>query len=205
MRLSTAALLSAQRCHPMRPPLRPLCRRLQPVKETQQKQLLLWRDLLLRYCRHHRLHMLPVTDADDCPLFHNRAINREPVLCAAGHLLDICCGSAAALLRLCCGSAVCRSSASRCVSPRRPEACRRPAGGRAAPRLAPNPMPTLSVTQGDSPATSRSSSLRIWSRAATRCGLTRRSAPRSCSGAPCLSGRPPSTPGRGRRALRTAW
>lgn len=50
---------------------------LQPVKETQQKQLLLWRDLLLRYCRHHRLHMVPVTDADDCPLFHNRAINRE--------------------------------------------------------------------------------------------------------------------------------
>ena len=52
-------------------------RRLQPVKETQQKQRLLWRDLLLRYCRHHRVHVVSAEDADDFPLFHNRAINRE--------------------------------------------------------------------------------------------------------------------------------
>lgn len=50
---------------------------LQPVKETQQKQRLLWGDLILRYCRHHRIHVVPAGDADDFPLFHNRAINRE--------------------------------------------------------------------------------------------------------------------------------
>lgn len=31
---------------------------LQPVKETQQKQRLLWKDLILRYCRHHRIHVV---------------------------------------------------------------------------------------------------------------------------------------------------
>ncbi|PSC67362.1 Vacuolar sorting-associated 25 [Micractinium conductrix] len=50
---------------------------LQPVKETQQKQRLLWKDLILRYCRHHRIHVVPVTEADDFPLFHNPAINRR--------------------------------------------------------------------------------------------------------------------------------
>lgn len=52
-------------------------RRLQPVKETQQKQRLLWRDLILRYCRHHRIHVVPAGEADDFPLFHNAGINRE--------------------------------------------------------------------------------------------------------------------------------
>ncbi|EFN59341.1 hypothetical protein CHLNCDRAFT_19023 [Chlorella variabilis] len=50
---------------------------LQPVKESQQKQRLLWKDLILRYCKHNRIHMVPAEDADDFPLFHNRAINRR--------------------------------------------------------------------------------------------------------------------------------
>lgn len=58
----------------------PLCR-LQPVKETQQKQRLLWKDLILRYCAHHRVYAVSAEEADDFPLFHNRAINRE---CAGG-------------------------------------------------------------------------------------------------------------------------
>ena len=49
----------------------------QPVKETQQKQRLLWRDLILRYCRHHRIHVVPAGEGDDFPLFHNTGINRE--------------------------------------------------------------------------------------------------------------------------------
>lgn len=48
------------------------------MKETQQKQRLLWKDLILRYCRHHRVFVVSAEDADDLPLFHNRAINREP-------------------------------------------------------------------------------------------------------------------------------
>ncbi|KAL4430744.1 hypothetical protein ABPG75_006000 [Micractinium tetrahymenae] len=50
---------------------------LQPVKETQQKQRLLWKDLILRYCRHHRVFVVSAEDAEDFPLFHNPAINRR--------------------------------------------------------------------------------------------------------------------------------
>lgn len=59
--------------------LAPACS-LQPVKETQQKQRLLWRDLILRYCRHHRIHVVPAGEGDDLPLFHNAAINRKALL-----------------------------------------------------------------------------------------------------------------------------
>jgi ESCRT-II complex subunit VPS25 len=48
------------------------------VKETQQKQRLLWQDLILRYCKHHRLFVVSAEEADDFSLFHNKAINREP-------------------------------------------------------------------------------------------------------------------------------
>ena len=47
------------------------------MKETQQKQRLLWQDLILRYCKHHRLFVVSAEEADDFPLFHNQAINRE--------------------------------------------------------------------------------------------------------------------------------
>ncbi|KAL4859553.1 Vacuolar protein sorting-associated protein 25 [Chlorella vulgaris] len=50
---------------------------LQPVKESQQKQRLLWKDLILRYCKHHRIHVVFAAEADDFPLFHNKAINRR--------------------------------------------------------------------------------------------------------------------------------
>lgn len=60
------------------------------MKETQQKQRLLWQDLILRYCKHHRLFVVSAEEADDFPLFHNKAINREswgqPASGPASHL-----------------------------------------------------------------------------------------------------------------------
>lgn len=41
---------------PLTGPL-PLCR-LQPVKDTRDKQILLWCDLILKYCRHHKVQPL---------------------------------------------------------------------------------------------------------------------------------------------------
>merc|ERR1711976_1138688 len=32
---------------------------LQPVKESREKQISLWHDLLLSYCRHHKLYVVP--------------------------------------------------------------------------------------------------------------------------------------------------
>ena len=66
---------------------------MQPVKETQQKQRLLWKDLILRYCKHYRIHVVSAEDADDFPLFHNQGINRELVQLAAWLL--VCCLAAA--------------------------------------------------------------------------------------------------------------
>lgn len=39
----------------------PARRRLQPVQDTQEKQLALWRDFVLDFCRHHEAS-LPRTD-----------------------------------------------------------------------------------------------------------------------------------------------
>lgn len=70
------------------------------MKESQQKQRLLWKDLILRYCKHNRIHMVPAEDADDFPLFHNRAINREPPLARLAALCTCCaCTPAAAASR----------------------------------------------------------------------------------------------------------
>jgi hypothetical protein len=52
------------------------------VKETQQKQRLLWKDLILRYCKHHRIYVVSAEDADDFALFNNRAIGSEPAAAA---------------------------------------------------------------------------------------------------------------------------
>lgn len=49
---------------------------LQPVKETQQKQREMWKDLILRYCKHHRRFVMSTEETDDCPLWHNATINR---------------------------------------------------------------------------------------------------------------------------------
>ncbi len=47
----------------MSPPAMPLpcgselcpVRRLQPVKDTREKQVRLWTELILKYCRHHKV------------------------------------------------------------------------------------------------------------------------------------------------------
>lgn len=49
---------------------------IQPIKETQQKQKELWRDLILRYCRQHRIYTIENDESDDFPPFNNPAINR---------------------------------------------------------------------------------------------------------------------------------
>lgn len=48
---------------------------LQPVQETREKQLKLWRELVLSYHEHHRLHVLTSSASDE--LFRNPAIDRQ--------------------------------------------------------------------------------------------------------------------------------
>lgn len=48
---------------------------LQPVQETREKQLKLWRELVLSYHEHHRLYVLASTASDE--LFRNPAIDRQ--------------------------------------------------------------------------------------------------------------------------------
>ncbi|KAK9785780.1 hypothetical protein WJX73_007654 [Symbiochloris irregularis] len=50
---------------------------LQPVKETRQKQSALWIELILKYCRHHKVYQLTTDPSDDSPLFSNQSINRR--------------------------------------------------------------------------------------------------------------------------------
>ncbi|KAK9901291.1 hypothetical protein WJX75_004402 [Coccomyxa subellipsoidea] len=50
---------------------------LQPVKETRQRQIDLWSDLILRYCRHNKEYTLSSDPADDSPLFYNKRIERR--------------------------------------------------------------------------------------------------------------------------------
>lgn len=47
---------------------------LQPVQETREKQLALWRELILRYHTERKIKTLVV---HDCPLWKNEAINRK--------------------------------------------------------------------------------------------------------------------------------
>lgn len=47
---------------------------IQPVLSTQEKQLALWRELILSYYTHHKLKTLVV---HDCILWKNSEINRE--------------------------------------------------------------------------------------------------------------------------------
>jgi len=47
---------------------------LQPVRETRERQLALWREFIVEYCRAHRTFVVSVDE--DTPLFVNGAINR---------------------------------------------------------------------------------------------------------------------------------
>ena len=47
---------------------------LQPVQETREKQLKLWRELILKYCSQHHLHQLIPASF---PYFNNQSIGRQ--------------------------------------------------------------------------------------------------------------------------------
>lgn len=49
----------------------------QPILNTRKKQSQLWGDLILSWCRHHKIFELNVADASATPLFHNASINRR--------------------------------------------------------------------------------------------------------------------------------
>ncbi|EME32172.1 Vacuolar protein-sorting-associated protein 25 [Galdieria sulphuraria] len=55
---------------------------LQPVKATREKQLKLWCDLVLSYCKHYKIFKLSVTDSANSSLFANTAIDRKLSLAA---------------------------------------------------------------------------------------------------------------------------
>eukprot|EP01025_Chloroclados_australasicus_P010529 TRINITY_DN14318_c0_g3_i1.p2 TRINITY_DN14318_c0_g3~~TRINITY_DN14318_c0_g3_i1.p2 ORF type:complete len:178 (+),score=15.44 TRINITY_DN14318_c0_g3_i1:62-595(+) len=48
---------------------------LQPIQETREKQLKLWRDLMLAYCSHNKIYVVNVDE--QFPLFQNKEINRK--------------------------------------------------------------------------------------------------------------------------------
>jgi ESCRT-II complex subunit VPS25 len=48
---------------------------LQPVKDTREKQIQLWKDLILDYCRSEKIFVIQLED--DFPLFANPAIERS--------------------------------------------------------------------------------------------------------------------------------
>lgn len=50
---------------------------LQPVLDTQEKQKELWRELILKYCRFHKVFVLCCDTEDELPLFNNKQINRR--------------------------------------------------------------------------------------------------------------------------------
>ena len=54
----------------------------------------MWKDLILRYCKHHKLFVLSTEETDDLELFHNTAINRESAgLLARGLYAPSCRGA----------------------------------------------------------------------------------------------------------------
>eukprot|EP00127_Corallochytrium_limacisporum_P002643 Clim_evm79s134 gene=Clim_evmTU79s134 len=50
---------------------------LQPNHVTREKQIELWCDLVLSYCRHHGIFKVNVADLAAKDLFHNKAKNRK--------------------------------------------------------------------------------------------------------------------------------
>jgi ESCRT-II complex subunit VPS25 len=47
---------------------------LQPVPATLEKQLLMWCELVLAYCAHHKINALDVKAAESSPLFCNKSL-----------------------------------------------------------------------------------------------------------------------------------
>mmetsp|Transcript_21634 Transcript_21634/g.38564 ORF Transcript_21634/g.38564 Transcript_21634/m.38564 type:complete len:176 (-) Transcript_21634:86-613(-) len=50
---------------------------LQPVAETREKQISLWHDLILSYCKRHKIYVIPSNAAENFPLFENKDISRR--------------------------------------------------------------------------------------------------------------------------------
>lgn len=48
---------------------------LQPVKDTREKQIQVWKEFILKYCKHHKVFILHLED--DIPLFFNASIDRK--------------------------------------------------------------------------------------------------------------------------------
>ncbi|KAJ3445963.1 vacuolar protein-sorting-associated protein [Anaeramoeba flamelloides] len=65
---------------------------LQPVLQTQKKQLQLWCDLILAYTRSKNIHMIDLTEAEDSELFNNkkieRKLTRQSITVVLGYLID---------------------------------------------------------------------------------------------------------------------
>jgi hypothetical protein len=51
-------------------------RRLQPVADTRRKQVTMWTELIMSYCRHHQLFVVSLEEP--FALFQNAAIERTP-------------------------------------------------------------------------------------------------------------------------------
>ncbi|XP_076441955.1 vacuolar protein-sorting-associated protein 25-like [Babylonia areolata] len=61
---------------------------IQPNLETRKKQLEAWCTLVLSYQRHTKKYSLDVTEAQNSPLFYNKAISRKLSLDAIYTILD---------------------------------------------------------------------------------------------------------------------
>ncbi|EFJ33663.1 hypothetical protein SELMODRAFT_439061 [Selaginella moellendorffii] len=48
---------------------------LQPVQDTREKQMQLWKELILRYCQHHKCFIINLEQ--EFPLFQNLSIQRK--------------------------------------------------------------------------------------------------------------------------------
>jgi len=48
---------------------------LQPVRDTREKQVQLWKELILNYCKHHKIFIVSLEE--EFPLFSNPAIDRK--------------------------------------------------------------------------------------------------------------------------------
>mmetsp|Transcript_16688 Transcript_16688/g.23013 ORF Transcript_16688/g.23013 Transcript_16688/m.23013 type:complete len:178 (+) Transcript_16688:186-719(+) len=59
---------------------------LQPVTDTQEKQKQLWTDLIIQYCKHHKIYVVNLEE--DFPLFENAAIQRKLNAEARGVFMD---------------------------------------------------------------------------------------------------------------------
>ncbi|XP_027081262.1 vacuolar protein sorting-associated protein 25 isoform X2 [Coffea arabica] len=56
---------------------------LQPVRDTREKQVQLWKELIIEYCRAQKVFIIGLEE--DFPLFSNRAIERRAEWTDKGH------------------------------------------------------------------------------------------------------------------------